>query len=245
MFRTSRRRRKPPLSKRVGRRVRRILVWTLALAILLPVGAVVLYRFVPPPMTPLMVIRLFEGEGVKKDWVPLARISPHVANSVIALEDNRFCEHSGFDWRQVAEAVADYSEGERLRGASTISMQTAKNLFLWPGRDFLRKGLEVPLTVLLEVLWDKQRIMEVYLNVVEWGPGIYGAEAAARHYFGKPAQRLTRREAALMAAVLPNPRRWSPAAPTSFLDRRARASYTRVAQLGPLLNCGRAAPRSV
>ena len=239
------RRRKPPLTKRVKRRFARIAIYSLAVCLLLPVALTVLYRIVPPPVTPLMVIRLFEGEGIKKDWVPLAKISPHVANSVIALEDNLFCEHAGFDWKQVAEAVSDFSEGERLRGASTISMQTSKNLFLWPGRDFLRKGLEVPLTMMIEFFWDKPRIMEVYLNVVEWGPGIYGAEAAARAYFGKSAARLTRREAALMAAVLPNPRRWSPAKPTGFLNRRARATYTRVAQLGPLLSCGRAARKSI
>jgi monofunctional biosynthetic peptidoglycan transglycosylase len=211
----------------------------LGVILLAPVGLLLAYRQVPPPVTPLMVIRLFEGEGIKKDWVPLAKISPNVVDAVIALEDNNFCRHSGVDWGSLFEALAEYYNGQRLRGASTISMQTAKNLFLWPGRDYLRKGLEAPLTVLLEALWDKRRILEVYLNVAEWGPGIYGIEAAAQANFNKPASQLSRHEGALLAAVLPNPRRWSPARPTAYIQRRAQTTWTRMSYLGPLLTCTR------
>jgi monofunctional biosynthetic peptidoglycan transglycosylase len=224
----------------LANRLRWIMVSTLGVVVIAPVALALLFREVPPPVTPLMVIRLFEGEGIKKDWVPLAEISPNLVEAVIALEDNTFCSHAGVDWGQLFAALSDYYKGERLRGASTITMQTAKNLYLWPGRDVLRKAAEAPLTVMLEALWDKRRILEVYLNVAEWGPGIYGAEAAARAHFGKPASRLNRREAALLAAVLPNPREWSPARPTAYLLGRVRVTRDRVSNLGPLLTCTRA-----
>jgi monofunctional biosynthetic peptidoglycan transglycosylase len=218
-------------------RLRWIVFWTLGTVLIAPVALTLLFRELPPPFTPLMVIRMFEGEGIKKDWVPLSEISPNVVHAVIALEDNNFCAHSGVDWGQIFEAVSDYYNGQRLRGASTISMQTAKNLYLWPGRDYLRKIAEAPLTILLETLWDKQRILEVYLNIAEWGPGIYGIEAAARANFNKPASRLNRREAALLAAVLPNPRKWSPSRPTAYIQSRVRATRDRMTYLGPLLTC--------
>lgn len=205
----------------------KLILFLLIVVVVTPLLLTLLYRVVPPPVTPLMVIRLFEGEGVKKDWVPMKRISRHAVRAVIALEDTRFCLHNGVDWEQVQDAVADRLQGGRLRGASTISMQTAKNLFLWPDRHVTRKVLEAPLTVLIETLWDKRRILEVYLNVIEWGPGIYGVEAASQTYFGKSAARLNRREAALLAAVLPNPRRWSPARPTQYILNRAHISLTR------------------
>ena len=222
------------------RNLRRIALWTVIGVLLLPVGLVLVYRQVPPPVTPLMVIRLFEGEGIKKEWVSLAGISPHVVNAVIALEDNNFCVHSGVDWGSVFEALAEYYNGGRLRGASTISMQTSKNLFLWPGRDYARKAIEAPLTILLESLWEKRRILEVYLNVAEWGHGIYGVEAAARAYFNKSAGTLTQREGALLAAVLPNPRRWSPNKPTAYIEERVASTQDRMRYLGPLLTCTRA-----
>ena len=219
------------------KRLRQILYGLLALVLIGPLIVTLLYRQLPPPVTPLMVIRLFEGEGLKKRWMPLERISGHLPRAVIALEDNNFCRHAGVDWGEVFDALADYFKGRDLRGASTITMQTSKNLFLWPGRSVLRKAFEAPLTVLLESFWSKRRIIEVYLNVAEWGPGIYGAESAARTYFGKPAAQLTRREASLLAAVLPNPRRWSPAKPTRYIEGRARLSRVRGAGLGPLLAC--------
>lgn len=222
------------------RRVVRIVVMLLILAVAAPPAAVLLYRDVPPPGTLLMVLRLFDGEGIKKEWVPLEHISRHVPAAVIALEDNLFCEHDGFDWAAIFDAAADQIRGEeRLRGGSTISQQAAKNVFLWPGRTFLRKGLEVPFTTMMEWWWGKRRIMEVYLNVIEWGPGIYGVEAASRTYFHKPARRLTRYEAALLAAVLPNPRRWSPANPTRYIRSRARTAIYRMSRLGSRLDCVR------
>ncbi len=232
------RRRAGSLVSRASRsRLRRFAIGILAALLLGPPALILVYRVIPPPLTPLMVIRLFEGEGLRKDWTGLAHIAPSLAQAVIAAEDNRFCEHSGFDWQAIQDAYQEYRDGERLRGASTISMQTAKNLLLWPGRSFARKGLEAWLTLQLELLWPKRRIMEVYLNIAEWGPGIYGAEAAAQTFFGKPAADLTRRESALLAAVLPNPRRWSPAQPTPYIQRRAGTIAARIGQLGPLLDC--------
>ncbi len=186
---------------------------------------VVAYRFINPPITPLMVIRLVEqasgGQTVrlKKSWVPLSRISPNLQLAVVASEDNRFLEHSGFDLEAIEKAKEynDRKKGQKVRGASTISQQTAKNVFLWPQRSWLRKGLEVYFTVLIEFVWGKERIMEVYLNVIETGNGIYGAEAAAQTYFEKPAEKLSRSESALIAAILPNPQKWNPAIPTPYL----------------------------
>ena len=218
-------------------RWRKIALIALLLVLGLPVSIILLYRVVPPPITPLMVIRLFEGEDLDKSWMPLSEISPHLPAAVIASEDNTFCRHRGFDWEAIETAIADYQDGERLRGASTISMQTAKNLFLWPGRSFLRKGIEAYLTGLLELLWSKERIIEVYLNVAEWSSGVYGAEAAARHYYGKPAKAVTKREAALLAGVLPSPRKRSAAKPTQRLQRRAGTIAKRVGQIRPLLDC--------
>jgi monofunctional biosynthetic peptidoglycan transglycosylase len=159
---------------------------------------------------------------------------------VVAAEDNRFCEHWGFDWQALKGEIAAWRAGEAPRGASTITMQTAKNLFLWPDRSLFRKALEAPLTPQIEVLWPKRRIIEVYLNIVEFGPGIYGAEAAAQSFFGKPAADLSSREAALLAAALPSPRISSPARPSAWLEDRARTIRARIDQLGPMLACVRA-----
>ncbi len=205
----------------LARRVKRYLILALALFIVVPTFLVSLYGIVRPPITPLMVIRLFEGEGLERRWRPLARISPELARAVISAEDTRFCLHDGFDWEAIEKAFRGNLRGERLHGGSTISMQTAKNLFLWPGRSILRKGLEAYLTLLLEALLEKRRILEIYLNSVEWGHGIYGAEAASQAHFKKPASDLTRREAALLAAVLPNPRRWSAGKPSAYASGRA------------------------
>ncbi|MBF0394313.1 MAG: monofunctional biosynthetic peptidoglycan transglycosylase [Alphaproteobacteria bacterium] len=180
-----------------------------------------------------MVIRLAQGEGLDKRWVGLADIAPDLRRAVIASEDAKFCAHRGFDFEAIRRAFERLGGKGQLRGASTISMQVSKNVFLWPGRDFLRKGLEAWLTVLLETLWSKHRILEVYLNVAEWGPGLYGAEAASRHWFAKPAAALTRRESALLAAVLPNPREWSPARPSARVAHKAGVIEGRMRQVGP------------
>jgi monofunctional biosynthetic peptidoglycan transglycosylase len=203
----------------------------------LPPLLLLLYAVVSPPATPLMVIRLAQGEGWNRQWAPLDQIAPALPQRVIAAEDNLFCRHDGFDLDALQQAASGWINGTSRAGGSTLSQQTAKNLFFWPGRSFLRKGLEAYATLWMEALWSKQRILEVYLNIAEWGPGIYGAEAAAHHYFGVPASQLSPRQAALMAAVLPNPLRWNPAKPTPYIQRRASTLQTRTTQLGPLLDC--------
>jgi monofunctional biosynthetic peptidoglycan transglycosylase len=169
--------------------------------------------------------------------VPIEAVAPALRRSVVAAEDNLFCEHWGFDIQAMRGEIAAWRRGERPRGASTISMQTVKNLLLWPGRDPVRKVIEAWLTPQLELLWPKRRILEVYLSIAEFGPGVYGAEAAARTYFGKPAADLTRGEAARLAAVLPAPLDWSAAKPGPYVRRRAATIERRVGQLGPLLAC--------
>src|SRR5690606_12331090 len=227
--------------RRARRRLRRTLLRAFLVVLLLPTAFLLVYRFLPVPITPLMVIRLAEGEGLQRQWVSLDEVAPILPQAVVAAEDNRFCEHAGFDWTELGGQLEALLAGERARGASTITMQTAKNLFLGPGRDILRKALEAWLTPQIELLWPKRRIIDVYLNVAELGPGIYGAEAAARAHFGKPASALTRHEAALLAAILPYPRAWDPVRPRSYLQRRARTISTRIDQLGPMLDCVRPA----
>ncbi len=217
----------------------RISAGLLVFFVVLPVGLVLLYRVVPPPVTPLMLIRLAEGQGLERRWVAWDAISPQLRQAVVAAEDNLFCTHGGFDWQSLEAAAKAYAAGERAGGGSTITMQTAKNLFLWPSRSVLRKAFEVPLTALLELLWPKRRILEVYLNVAEWGPGIYGIEAAARHYFGRSAADLTPQQAALLAAVLPNPLNWRPQPAGDYVRGRAATIRNRIGQLGPLLDCTR------
>jgi monofunctional biosynthetic peptidoglycan transglycosylase len=189
---------------------------------------VFLYKYINPPLTPLMVIRIaeqsFGGQTIKlkKDWISIDKMAPGMPLAVIASEDNLFMEHSGFDFESI-EKAREYNakkQGKKMRGASTISQQTAKNVFLWPQRSWVRKGLEVYFTVLIEFVWGKKRIMEVYLNVIETGKGIYGVEAASQSFFGKSASSISRSEAALIAAVLPNPLKWSPASPTPYIRGR-------------------------
>jgi len=203
----------------------KIVLWFFGSTILV----VILYRFIPPPITPLMVIRLFEQASddkrearLKKDWVSLDEMSPSMPLAVITSEDQKFEDHYGFDLEAI-EKAQKYNErhrGKKVKGASTISQQTAKNVFLWPKRSYIRKAFEVYFTFLIELFWNKERIMEVYLNVIEMGDGIYGAEAAAQHYFGKPASKLNNAQSALIAACLPNPIRWSPAKPTGYIKRK-------------------------
>jgi monofunctional biosynthetic peptidoglycan transglycosylase len=208
--------------ERVLRRVGRISAWVAGACLIVSVLFVGLYRLVPPPVTPLMLIRGVEGYGITKSWRSIDEISPHLVHAVMASEDAKFCEHHGFDWDAIREAWRRYRQGTgKLRGASTISMQTAKNVFLWPGRDWLRKGLEAYFTVLIEFVWGKERIVEIYLNVVEWGPGIYGAEAASEYYFHKPAGALGSDEAARLAAVLPDPLKWSASRPDRYVAERS------------------------
>lgn len=196
--------------------------------LLLPGVAAGIYRFMEPPVTPLMLLREADGAPILKKWEPLSRISPALQRAVIASEDARFCQHFGFDWSAINDAIDRDTDGGRLYGASTISQQTAKNLFLWPSRTFLRKGIEAYFTVWLEATWPKRRILEMYLNVVEWGNGIYGAEQAAETYFGIPASELSPYQAALLAVSLPSPRESDPAHPSAYLAGRANTILARM-----------------
>ena len=197
-------------------------IFFVLLLVLPPLVAVLAHRFAPPPPTALMIQRLAEGDGLDWRWKGLRRISPHLVRAVIASEDANFCRHIGFDIEAIEKAQKhNKRRPNRLRGASTISQQTAKNVFLWPGRGWIRKGLEAGYTFLLEGLWGKKRIMEVYLNVAEMGPGVFGAEAASRYWFRKSAADLTPAEAARLAAILPSPRRYKASAPGPYVRRRA------------------------
>lgn len=218
-------------------RLAKIFLAVVAAVIVVPALLVLLYRVVAPPVTPLMLLR---GGKISYDWVPLLRISPVLARSVLTAEDESFCTHHGFDQAAIQKALDQYlddDDRETLRGGSTISQQTAKNVFLWPDRTWLRKGLETWMTLYVEALWPKPRIMEVYLNVVEWAPGVYGAEAAARHHFHKSASVLSPHEAALLAAVLPNPRKWNASDPGPYVRGRSETLQARAARVGSLASC--------
>lgn len=189
--------------------------------IIVPFVWVVLYRFVPIPGTFLMAQRAIEGVDTRRNPTSLDKISPNLVRAVIASEDAKFCTHDGFDWKAMQTAMKSNERGRKLRGGSTISQQTAKNVFLWPQRSYIRKGLEAGFTFLIETLWPKKRIMEAYLNVAEFGPGIFGAEAGALTHFKKHAKDLTPLESARLAAILPSPRRWSPTRPTGLIGRKS------------------------
>jgi monofunctional biosynthetic peptidoglycan transglycosylase len=185
------------------------------------------YRFVPPPITILMVERLIQGQGLDYQWRPLSEISPALAQAAVAAEDQRFCQHHGFDFQAMQKAMRRNERvaargGTKVRGGSTISQQTAKNALLWPDRSYVRKGLEAWGTVLIETIWGKRRIMEVYLNLAEMGPGIYGAQAAAERYFDEDASDLTPAQAARLVAILPSPLKWKPVTSGAYVARRSR-----------------------
>jgi monofunctional glycosyltransferase len=211
----------------------------LAVLVAWPLVMTFVYAVVPPPASNVMIARLFSGNGLHKDWVSLDRMSPYLARAVISSEDARFCNHHGIDWiefQDVIDEVLDDDE-DPIRGASTIPMQTAKNLFLWDGRSIVRKGLELPLASWMDFVWSKRRMIEVYLNIVEWAPGVYGAEAAAQYHFSKPAAKLTRHEAALLAAVLPNPIKRSAGKPSKRVNRIAFRIERRMAGMDSYLTC--------
>jgi monofunctional biosynthetic peptidoglycan transglycosylase len=184
-----------------------------------------------------MMGRWMTLQGVERDFVGLDEISPHLPLAVMTAEDSRFCEHNGVDWVAIREVVEDADEDGPARGASTIPMQVAKNLFLWPSRSYLRKGLELPVALYLDRIWSKRQMMEVYLNVAEWGEGVFGAEAAAQKYFRKPAKNLTRQEAALLARALPNPLVRNPAKPSNRHRALAGQLQARMAGAAPFSGC--------
>jgi monofunctional glycosyltransferase len=213
-------------SKKIRQSVLRLMLMSLLICFTSSILGVILFKWLPVYYTPLMFIRSVEyaqtGKTVlvKKQWMDLDDISPHLQRAVIASEDPKFLTHWGFDIEAIGKALDANRKRKNKMGASTITQQTAKNVFLYPSRTLFRKGLEAYFTLLIETFWDKKRILEVYLNVIELGPGIYGAEAAAWHYYKKPAAKLNLNEAHLFAAVLPNPRRWSPTKPSHFILQR-------------------------
>lgn len=197
---------------------------------------VAIYTVISPPITPLMILRTIEyalsGDEIRlnKNWTSYEDINRKVFKALVAAEDARFMQHKGFDWKaiEVAQRYNERMNGKKKRGASTITMQTAKNVFLWHSRNYLRKGLEAYFTVLIEAVWGKKRILEIYANVIEWGYGIYGVEAAAKYYFGRSTKELSTYEIALLAAVVPNPRRWDAGKPTPYIRKRANWIISRM-----------------
>jgi monofunctional glycosyltransferase len=217
------------------RRLLRRVVLALVAFLLLPVALTALYRIVPPPATPLMAIRALEGDGVRRQWVGLDELPVAMPLAVLAAEDNRFCQHHGFDWAAIGDAIDEARTSDRLRGASTISMQLSRNLFLWPGGGWPRKALEALWTPAIELLLGKRRIIELYLNVAETGRGTFGVEAAAHRYYGKGAAALSAHEAAGIAAILPNPRGWSP--DRGYAAERVPVLLRRMRDIAPLATC--------
>lgn len=222
--------------RKIFRWIWKAMIWFFGLSIL----SVVIFKWVPIPFTPLMISRIIEfkmdgGDAIySHKWVPLEEISPNLQLAVIASEDGNFLEHSGFDFKAMQKAFKSNSKGKKLKGGSTISQQTAKNVFLWQGRSYVRKGLEAYFTVLIELIWGKERIMEVYLNSIEMGNGVYGAQEAARHWYTTTAKELTPREAAGIAAILPNPRKFKASNSSAYTERRKAKIMIIMRQIGKI-----------
>lgn len=212
----------PSFMNRLRNIVLKLILWFVGLSLFF----VVFFKFVPVPFTPLMLIRAIENKTAGKpvyfnhDWEPLKNISVNLQKAVIASEDGLFLKHNGFDFKSMQKAYKNNERGRRIKGGSTISQQTAKNVFLWQGRSYIRKGLEAYFTVLIELIWGKERIMEVYLNSIEMGNGVYGAQAAAEHWYRKDATNLTPRQAAGIAAILPSPRKYTATSSSSYVNKR-------------------------
>jgi len=222
--------------KKISRWLWKAFLWFLGLSIL----TVIIFKWVPIPITPLMITRAIENKFdgndavLSHDWVPLEEISPNLQKAVIASEDGNFLKHSGFDFAAMQKAFKNNQKGRKLKGGSTISQQTAKNVFLWQGRSYVRKGLEAYFTVLIELIWGKERIMEVYLNSIEMGNGVYGAQEAARVWYRTSAVNLTKREAAGIAAILPNPRKFKASNSSSYIERRKDRIMRNMRHIGKL-----------
>lgn len=222
--------------KRVSITIGKLLLWFVLFTILW----VFAYRFINPPITALMIQRNWERKAdgkpakAERKWMKFEDISDNMKRAAVSAEDQLFLQHMGFDIKAIEKAYTNNSKGKKIKGGSTISQQTAKNIFLWPGRSYVRKGFEAYFTLLIELLWSKERILEVYLNVIEMGDGIYGAEAASQAYYGKSCSNLKRGEAALIAACFPNPRRWTPKKPTAYIRHRQYLILRNMKTLGPL-----------
>jgi monofunctional biosynthetic peptidoglycan transglycosylase len=215
--------------KSVGVRAAKVAAIVFAAWFTVVIFLIAVYRFVNPPFSSLMAMQWIGGTSIHREWVPIERISPNLVRAVIVSEDGRFCRHWGIDFGEVAAALKRTSRGTP-RGASTITMQVAKNLFLWPAKSYVRKVVEVPLTYAIELMWPKWRILEVYLNIAEWGPGVFGAEAAAREHFDRSAARLSARQGALLAVALPNPFVRDAGDPGPWASRRASVIQRRAAR---------------
>lgn len=234
----SKRSRKSHFGRFVIQRLFRWLVIVLLLLVATPLALTLVYKQPSVhPVSTLMLKQHMTGDAPKRDWVEFKDISPFVYQSVISSEDGLFCSHGGVDWAAVNSVVDDLVEGEKPRGASTIPMQTVKNLYLWTSRSYLRKVLEVPLALYADFVLGKRRMMEIYLNIAEWGPGLFGIEAAAQHYFNRSAKRLTRKQAALLTVALPNPLVRNPAKPGRGMQRLARLVEKRARQSGAYVTC--------
>lgn len=221
---------RPVMRRSVAGRLLRRLIQLLVVLSVLALGVILLYA-VAPPVSNLMLARWFTGQPVHRIWMPLERMAASLPLAVAASEDARFCQHAGVDWTEVRAAFrASGADGLPTRGASTLTMQTVKNVLLWPGRSAVRKALEAPLAFVADAVWSKRRTMEIYLNVAEWGDGVFGAEAAAQRYFGKSAARLTAAESARLAAVLPNPLGYNAARPSRYVAMRAGRIAARARQ---------------
>ena len=219
--------------KKLLRFIFKLMLWFVGLSVLW----VLLYKFVPVPYTPLMAIRSMEGDDdfkLSHKWVPMEEISPYLQLAVICAEDQRFVYHNGFDREAIEKAIKNNRRGKRLRGGSSISQQTAKNVFLWPERSWLRKGFETYFTFLIENLWSKERILEVYLNSIEMGDGVFGAQAASEYWFDKNAQDLSQQNAAAIAAILPNPRNYRANPPSPYISQRISWIVQQMRYYGPL-----------
>lgn len=219
--------------KRFFKFILKIFLWFIGISVFL----VLFFKWVPVPATSLMAIRALSSDAPPRyehDWVPMEEISPNLQLAVVASEDQKFLVHNGFDIEAIEKAMESNKKGKRIRGGSTITQQTAKNVFLWPQRSWIRKGFEAYFTFLIELLWDKERILEVYLNSIEMGDGIYGAEAAAQFWFNKSAAKLSPQEAAAIAAILPNPRKYKANPATRYIANRKAWINRQMRQLGPL-----------
>ena len=231
-------RRQTPRSRSRVRRILRLALQASAVAVLASIAAVLVLRWVPPVTSAMMIERWIQAKWQGREysthyqWVRWSRLAPWAPLAAVAAEDQRFAEHRGFDVESIQDALEDAERGRRLRGASTISQQVAKNLFLWSGRSYVRKGLEAYFTTLIEALWPKRRILEVYVNIAEMGDGVFGVEAASQRFFHKPASKLRPDEGALLAAVLPNPRRFRVDRPSAFVAERQAWILRQMDQLG-------------
>lgn len=220
-----------------NRRIRP-LVWLVAILLLLPAAFTLVYGLPgTKPVSTLMAGRALLGKPVDRQWVALENISPFVFQSVVMSEDGQFCSHYGVDFAELNAVIEDALDGERPRGASTIPMQTVKNLFLWPHRSFIRKVFEVPYAIFADLVWSKKRLFEIYINIAEFDEGVFGIEAASRHYFNRSSAKLTRRQAALLTVALPNPKDRNPAKPTKSLSRLARVIEKRAKRSGAYVKC--------